>query len=109
MLRIAVDPTILAHGWVFVGPRRRLLVLFALARLRQRAEEPDLQLMQDLARQHPGATVHGGVALDRAKVERLIERIAPAAPTDLALVGSKPLFDAVTATAEADCRSDPDL
>jgi hypothetical protein len=108
MARVAVDPTILAHGWIFVGRRRQLLVVFALTKLRRLAEQPDLKLMQDLASSTQGIEVHGGAALDSQVIE-WIEDIAPGAPTDLELVGSRPLFDLVTAGVRAECKREPDL
>jgi hypothetical protein len=109
MARVAVDPAILSHGWIFVGRRRQLLVLFGATKLRRLVDQPDLELMQQLARGVQGAEVHGGVALRREPIVAFLNSIAADMPTDLELVGSRPLFDLVTAEVETECRREPDL
>lgn len=109
MPRVAVDPVILSHGWIFVGRRRQLLVVLGLTKLRRLVDQPDLPLMEDLARGVQGAEVHGGVALDREPIEAFLDRVVADMPTDLELVGSRPLFDLVTAEVETECRREPDL
>lgn len=91
------------------GERRRLLVLFAYAKLRAMLVDSDQALAHRLAPPVEGIEIGGSVDVPREEIEAWCAELPDGAPNDLQLVGARPLLDLVEELIRSSCERMPDL
>jgi hypothetical protein len=101
---------VLANGALFDGRRRRLLILFAYAKLLSLLEGSDQALVRALQAEVDGdVELHGVWDVPEDEIRSWLSRLAPATPAGFELVGSRPLLDQVEELIKRSCRDVPEL